>query len=324
MPSLRKFYAFAFMLCCLSCTIIEDSDIMEESELDALKLIGIDIVQGTTGEETTTASFAITDDQEVNMTTVNGTVTRVVDFEIDNFTSSKMKFRSGLTGDLNGYIFYLNDGRPHTFAVGKGTIVHELYRFKYNTAKKLIRITTFSGEDEILTSDSLLYNTEGYITSLVRQAYTEGGFSGTISMEYIGQDEFVSLSEVKIGSVEYQQQSNGGCPNNTPQNNCTSFSRFIPGQGGGDVRVVIINVDGIGLQDEFSLQDNRINVQSYQNREPDTYYFHPMMLLKENLDKGDDLMSIYIVDWWSIGASLTSGGGSGVDEYVKFKFIYGL
>jgi hypothetical protein len=320
MSSPRKFYAFAFMLCCLSCTIIEDTDILTSDQLDDLKLTAIDIVQETSARNSS-STIRIMKDSAMNLSTSNGTITRYVEMEMDGFTAGKLKFRSGVTGTITLYQSYLSDGRPHTFGIVKNNVIVELHRYRYGTNNRLNVINFFLGEDNLVYHDSMVYNSDGNISSMIREAPGDPAMNVTITMEYGGGNP-VTVSRVRAGSLELQQ-SNGNCPNNSQQQNCIAYFRSIAGQGGnnGNMTVVIKNDHGISLLNEVSIEDFRMD-NGNTGQESDAYFFHPLMINKQDLALGEDLMSIYMVDWWDPRSYTT---GSAIQhERVRFKYNYGL
>jgi hypothetical protein len=320
MPSLRKFHTTAFALCCLSCTIIEDNDILTSDQLDDLKLTAIDIIQETAAKNST-STIRIVTDSAMNLSTSYGTVTRYVEMEMDGFTSGKLKFRSGVTGKITLYQTYLSGGRPNTFGIIKNDVIVELYRYRYSTNNQLKRINFFLGEDDLIYSDSMIYNSTGNISSMVREAPTEPGMNGTITMEYGGGNP-VTVSRVRVGSLQFDQ-NNGNCPNNSSLQSCISYYRIINGQSGnnGSTSVMIKNDRGISLLNEVSIEDIRFD-NGTTGQEADSYFFHPIMLNKQELELGDDLMSIYMIDWWDPQSYIT--GSPIQNERVRFKYNYGL
>lgn len=302
-----------------SCSIIDDSDITSEEEFKKLKVKSIDIVQQT-ATKSSTSTIQVTLDTTVNISSVNGTLTRYVEMSLNNFSSSKLKFASGTTSSkLTMFEYFLSDGRPHSFGIMKDTVL-ELYRFRYNDQKKLMRINFFLGEGRLVNSDSIVYNNSGRIGSIVRKAYEDASKNGTLTVSY-GGGFTVSISQFALGSYQYQQ-TGGSCPNGGVSGACSGYMRTNTG-GGGNAPQVTLKKVGVQLTEEVSLEDIRNNGNG-GGREPDSYYFHPLLLLQESFTNGNDLAVIYLIDWWSIGAQTGSSTSSTQDERVTFKFNYAL
>ncbi len=318
MKSACSRFVVTVFLC--SCSIIDDSDITTLEQFNKLSVSSIDIIQ-VTATKTLTSTIEITLDTSVTIATPNGTVTRYVEMALNNFISTKLKFASGTTS--NKLVFtenFLSDGRPFTFSIRKDTTVLELYRFRYNDQKKINRINFFLGPERLVYSDSIIYNGSGKISSIVRKAYEDGSKNGTMTIEY-GPGSPATITRTALGNYQFQQIT-GSCPDGGANYNCNGYMRSNTG-GGGSSPQITLKSTGVRQLEEISIEDIRNNGNG-GGREPDVYYFHPLVLLKNNFSLGDDLAVIYLIDWWSVGAQSSSTNQPNKDERVTFKFNYEL
>jgi hypothetical protein len=117
----------------------------------------------------------------------------------------------------------------------------------------------------------------------------------------------------------------------------TTYSKSCEGSGcgpfwGGDYYSSPNSGDGfpygvmnlVVLPGQYYIQDINKDVSKFCNNQcsqgNDTYYLHPLMVLKDQFNSGDVLLFMYMVDWWQPLSQVESTS----DEKVTFTFEYDL
>lgn len=316
--------SFTGYLLVFSCTIIQDGDITSEAQLSKLRLKGFEILQQTTKVNTSTLGILLYD-STVKFTdqSTGAKITRKMRFSLAPFGNSlKMRLRSGTTAKTELYVSFKDDGQPYTFIIYQGDSLVEWYRFRYSSytgpSSKLNKITTVLNPvdglpEKVRTNDTLIY-TSSNVTSIIRRS--PYGSTSTTIITYSG-----SGSGLQVEKSTGYELTRGNCPNGATFDSCTGY--LISGSSSYTIAITQTSdlIEQILLQDQRS---NNSGGSGNPTREYDTYYFHPLMLLRNQVGQGNYLMVIYMMDWWVPGANTTGGGNLSNDESVTVKFNYGL
>ena len=325
-----RLLSFIFMAFIFSCTIIEDSDITSQEELDNLKFTAIEITQeANLGRSTIVAK--VTKNTAVNISFVAGNLPQKVTRQLwmdwpALGTGSKLKLKSGFTGSFKSYASFLESGKPWTFYLfNSDSVIFELYSFRYDAAGKLNKIITrapavVGTPVSVLampatSNDTLIYgnpNNTFEVTSIIRRSQ-DASKAGTIS---VTAGSFLNPHAFNFKGRKYEK----------PDLNGTSFYSFGTTAGLNDGLVELAGY----AKESLRLIDHNNNPSSCQcSKWIDTFYFHPLMLLKEQLPQaqfenekklGDALLYIYMIDWWQPISTQESSN----NETVTFTYKYGL
>ena len=314
------FYSGLFLVL-FSCTIIEESDLITPADFEKIRLTRIELVQEANNVRTN-ATMKVSWDSAISEDGPQGTLVRSLGFELKGYQGKKLKFRSGEGSALILRAKFYTNGDPFRFDVIKSNAIAERYVFRYNAQGKLARLTFFLGIDNVITSDTILYNDAGKINAIQREEFSPVP-SGNISVEY--QSGGVLLSRFTTASYQFQMNS-GNCSFNAQMEQCFAIYRMPAQGGGGPNSNQQVNFNYSTEFDQLaslSLREQRFNQQNGNTRKPDTYYFHPLLLLDGHLDNGKNLLMIYMTDWYEPGEEVT-GDTPSFDESVTFNYIYGL
>jgi hypothetical protein len=319
------------LLLVVSCTIIKDSDITTADELKKIKLKSIKIDQDTnSGKESTTINLLYDSTVNIIDTNTGSTVVRKTGYAFPSLGNFKLKFRSGSTATLKSYVSYLAENKPYTFVLYENDSAIEIYRFRYDATGRLSKIiTTINPVDNepilIRTNDSLIYNSNENITSIIRRS-PDAALQTTITIGYGGSGTSTSVSSISLSpnhGFSYEQMQ-GDCPNNSNANICTGYNiRPTSGSGSYSSYYTISTLTESNVLHELNLIDTKIQGGQISQREYDTYYFHPLMLLRNEVSNGDFLLIIYMIDWLEPGVPLTNTNFTR-NDFVTFDFQYGF
>lgn len=330
--------AIGVLLLIISCSIIKDSDVTSLDQLNKLKLSSIDIVQDLSGT-VSTGKAVVTDSIYGTPATagvfidinnlITGSVTKQTSITWPLFTKTKMLFRSKITstGIVIKNYFYQN-GAPRSCTVYQNRQLKEWYSFYYNNSWKLtnIRSRIYSSvptADTTIYRDSLIYNSSGYISSMVRKSPTTPSKVAMINFTY---QQYGSNSSLQLGGTTFSYSgynyfySNCNCPNNSG-NACS----------GADAQVSNLSARFIATGAQLSSIVTQLKIDDIKNTggncggsggpsDYDTYYYHPLMLLRGSFTHGDILLNIYAIDWWQPGGQISSNPSS--NQNVTFNFNY--
>jgi hypothetical protein len=328
-PLRRKIFSAAALLLffiILSCSIVTDEDIDTRAELSALKLHDIDIVQTNhLGTKTITAELLY--DSVINFTDSLGNVaTRQVIYSIPTLpTESILKFRSGVATKLTYRQRYLSNGKPYDSRLFLDNTLVEFYRFFYDDAGRPNKIVTYiyaaDGETLIAQSKDVI----GYENSLIHEVtrFSNGneiGVFGNFNTGSWGKSVFLTgftFTPAAPGSqpVTINNANLGG--NNCTGEFCTTFTRQNINNGGN--ASLEIRLENLIENKILTLQISRPDKEG--GRDQDTYYFHPMMLLRSQMPEGGYLLPLYLYDWFSPGPQ-NSAGNNHNNDAVTFNFRY--
>lgn len=322
MVRLLSFVVAAFIF---SCTIIEDGDITSQEELDNLKLLSIDIEQQAS-VGTSSSVARVTSDRVVNIPVAGGVVTRQIWMEWPALgVNSKLKVKSGATTTFRSYASFLEGGKPWTFYLfssGTDSTILELYSFRYNASGRLASVTTrapYVNGGPATTYDTLIYDNGGWVLNsggFIRKYPGTSNTATLTNLNYHTSGNSYYLNDYQFQGIKYQKRCQGGseCPN-----------------WGGDYHVMS-NGFPVGVmnlatfkKEYLDLQDVNTIEQKCQNNNPcsfwiDTFYLHPLLILKDQFDHGDDLLLIYMIDWWKY----TTTTPSTTNEKVTIRFNYDI
>ena len=309
-----------------SCTIIQDSDITTESQLAKLKIMGLEIIQQTSkGNGSTLATLLY--DSTVNITdaATGAKLTRRIRFSLPALGTLKMKLKSGVNIKTELQVYYMDDGQPYTVRIFQGDSSVEHYRFRYDTytgTRKLNKFTTILDPVDNLpptytSVDNFTY-TGSNISSILRSPST--GSPVTINIAYGGSGTGLSVSSLAYQGVNYSQLQ-GNCPNNSTFDTCTGYSSSISGIGGSGSYTLTVT-QNLNFLSQINLGDNKANGSS-NNRDYDTYYFHPLMILRNQVRQGNYLLVVYMIDWWK-SITISTNISNPQNEFVSVNLKYGL
>lgn len=301
MVRLLSFVIAAFIF---SCTIIEDSDITSQEELDDLKLLSVDIEQQISSG-TNTLSARVTKDLEVNLQPSG--VKRQIWMDWPALgANSKLKVKSGTTTAFKSYTSLLEGGKPNTFYLfsvsGSDTTILELYRFLYNSSGRLATIISRVPyvEDGFATSrDTLIYDTNGRLSGVTRNFPATGTTAAFSSFNYHTSDNYYKLNQYIFQGMQYQSAcQGGGCGPYWGGNYHVTPSSPSNGFPTGVMNLLSSKKAYLSIQDYNNLNQNNCGSPNCNAAWIDTFYLHPLMMLKDQFTAGDDLLFIYMVDWW--------------------------
>ncbi|MBS1680582.1 MAG: hypothetical protein JST48_02625 [Bacteroidetes bacterium] len=336
----KKLLTLGSLLMGLSCSIVKDSDVTSLDQLNQLKLSGIEIVQDLNTASPQTYSVNVTDSLyqtpvsvpiDIN-NKINGSVVKQTTLEWPVFSKTKMIFRSKISsGGIEIKNYFYTNGRPRSSTVYQNNKLKEWYSFYYDINWKLTNIrsrvyTSIPSADTTIYKDSLIYNSSGYVASLVRKSPTTPSKAGTLNLSY---QTYSSNSAPALGGnpLSYSgynySYSNCNCPNGS-SGNCFG-ANLMANNGSFNARYIISSSQTSTIITQLQFEDIKNNGGNCggSNGSPtdyDTYYFHPLMLLRGLFTHGDILLNIYAVDWWQPGSPTNNNPNK--NETVTFNFKY--
>ncbi|MDL5048561.1 hypothetical protein QQ054_21335 [Oscillatoria amoena NRMC-F 0135] len=297
---------FILLALILSCSILEDTDILTDKDFEPYIFKSLEIRQETNSGNLTTKATLLYDSATDFLDPQTGTrLTRKVGFAMGNLGDLKMKLRSGMTGPSEFFVRYTDDGQPYNFILFEGTTttgtIRELYRFRYDNKRRLNKIevytTPVSGTLPAII-DTLIYDASGILTSITRKR-GDGTVVGTFTM---GTYALIESSSCQFSFTYPSDKEYSYCP-----------SGFYIYPGGEDCNFELI---GAPAQTVVRIGDTR---KAGANCCGDIYYFHPVLLLSGKIKGGQWLPVIYSVDWWVLGAN----NPNDKDEFVEINLSYG-
>ena len=322
MVRLLSFILAAFIF---SCTIIEDSDITSEKELNNLQFASIDITQQTTSG-TATSTARVTSEADVNITVPGGKLTRTVYMDWPALgASSKLKLRGGTTTTFRTYTSFLESGKPWTFTVfssGSDSTLLELYSFRYNSNGKLASVITrvpYVAGGPATSNDTLIYKPSGELQSVTRRFPGTGTSVVIPNPQYRTSGSAYYLVEFVFQGMYYTVPcQGGGCGSHWGGN-----YHVAPGNRdnfpSGVMNLSIQSGQTLGIQDFNNINQSFCNGQTC-SAWIDTFYLHPLMILHDRIPDGEDFLFLYMIDWWKTPATTTSSN----NEKVTFSLNYDL
>jgi len=328
MVRLLSFIFFAFIF---SCTILEDSDITSQEELDGLQYVSVEIKQQTSSG-TSTLLAKVTSEKEVNITVAGGTLTKTLYMDWPALgTNSKLKLRGGTTSAVRSYTSFLESGKPWTFYLfssDSDSTLLELYSFRYNSSGRLSNIISrvpYVLNGPATSNDTLIYDTNGRLSGITRKYPETGTTAAFSSFEYQTTDNSYKLNQFVFQGMNYQIPCKGsGCTSTNWGGNyhvspgTSPFSNNFPT---GVMNLSTFKGENLSMQDFNDIGD-RCSGGGGGSCPAwiDTFYFHPLMILKDRFSDGNDLLFIYMIDWWIPSTPQAST----TNEKVTMSFNYDL
>jgi hypothetical protein len=212
--------------------------------------------------------------------------------------NSKLKLKGGATTSFRTYTSYLESGKPYTFSVSdKDSILLELYRFRYDASGRLNKIITnvpYVEGGQSTTNDTLIYDVAGNLIRIDRRSSDPSKAGAFIP----GSGSVLSF-RLHFQGILYEW----GCP---PSPGCGPLG---PDYISKETSNTILNfgvVNLVKIPTQF-LTIYDINTCANCEKKVDTFYFHPLMILKDHLSEnydreengfGDTMLFLYMVDWW--------------------------
>lgn len=318
MLRLLYFIFFAFIF---SCTIIEDSDITSQKELDNLQFKSIEITQKLSSGTQNATGFAT--DSVLDVTTPTGKLNKQIKIQWPEVsTNSKLKYRSGITSGIYISNWYYETGKIYNSVVFVNNVAKEIYSFRYDANGRLNKIITRVPHVNLgpaTSNDTLIYKTNGELASITRKYPATGTIATFTNLNYQTSDNSSKLNTFIFQGMEYVRPcSGGGCPQwggNYHVSPAPANSNFPAGV----MNLATFQREYLSMQDFNSINQNNCGSTGC-DAWIDTFYFHPLMILKDQFDAGNDLLFIYMVDWWQP----ISTQESTTDEKVTFSFKYDL
>jgi hypothetical protein len=336
MLSLRKFSAFLSLVTFVGCSIVKDSDVTSIDQLNSLKLRSIEIIQSLSSSPLSNTATIIDSAANSPVTidfakSIPGTI---VNFQLIKWpnvpTNSKLQFSSGVTSGITLSISFYQNGLPRTTAVYQNGIPVEVYKFLYNQNWQVTHLVTtdsiISASNTVYYRDSLVYNSSGLVASLIR-IYSKTSHT-TLNYAYsqYGNNTNLGGSSVSYGSLNYFF-GNCLCPGNSDGSCFGCSSNSTSGGGNTQSNYIIQQNQTLDLLSQLTIEDVKITNGSNcgsgsgAGTNYDTYYFHPLMILKNKFSHGDVLLNIYSIDWWKQGAPLSQTNYKG-NESISLNFNY--
>lgn len=316
MVRLLTFICFAFIF---SCTIIEDSDITSQEELDNLKFVSIEIKQQT-GSGTSAAMASVTSEDEIDTLVSAGKLSRATWMDWPAL-SGKLLLKSGVTTAFKSYASFLESGKPWTFYLfSADSIILELYSFRYDASGRLSNIITsapYVQNGPATSNDTLIYKTNGELATITRKYPATGTTTTFADIMYITTYNSYKLNHYVFQGMEYERPCEGnGCGSQWGGN--YHVSPTTTGFPAGVMNLVTFQ------REYLSMEDRNHSLEQWGCgdciRYIDTFYFHPLMILKDQFEIGDDLLFIYMIDWWQPATAQQSTD----NEKVTISFNYDL
>lgn len=308
-----------------SCTIIQDSDITIEAQLSKLKIKGIEIKQETSKGNNSTVGTLLYDSTIYFVAVGTGAkITRKIRFSLPPLGNLKMKFKSGTTSKTELFVSYMDDGQPYNVRIFQGDSAVESYLFRYDTyigVRKVNKIlTTLDPVDGLpatyTTVDNFTY-TGSNISSILRTPKT--GSPATISIISPNVGAYFAPNFTYLG-INYQYNQ-GNCPYGAGFDSCIGYQAMVNGTSGSSSYIISVVQNSNSLS-QILLADNKITGGS-SSWDYDTYFFNPLMLLRNQVGQGNYLLVIYMIDWWQRGAAISNPNFTR-NETVSINLNYGL
>jgi len=322
--------SFSVLLMVLfSCTIVKDSDITSIAQLNSLSLKSFGIVQNSqTGNSSALVSLKY--DSAVNRISA-GTgahISRVKGFSLPALGNYKMKLKSGINTATEIKIAYKDNGMLNACIIYQGDSTVESYLFFYSTSNQLIKVSTtlnpIDGKAPTYkTVDQLTYAVgDVYPSTITRSSTYDATLSGTYTVCQNCSGSGSSSQSVNQLSFQQGQSQVYQLSFNSGSGNCSS-NGYYP-YSCGSINKTNSNGGGQnGNQNQLSFVNNftfnktiQTTLTSISNT--DTYYFHPILILKDVIPQGDFHFWFYSVDWFQ-----TNGSPFNNSDMVKINFNYG-
>lgn len=303
---MNRFLPIGILFFVVACSIIEDSDISSLKEFEQIKLKSIQITQVV---NTAKINQQVKVDSIVE--NVDGSDLNAIYFSWPEvFSTSKLKFRSGVTTKIKVKLVLRKDGQIKAcFVYSDIPSEYESYIFAYNSTGKRISLTTTI--TDVITETTLYRNYDQYDPPGNYFAYRNlGQASGAI----IGGDP-ITATGCYIQMPHYYNYNNTNATYATKRqyNYCDKNNFFIDG-GPSSGTTSQFYVIGDDLIEELFIGNKRTDKDLFCCS--DQYYFHPVLISTVDLR----LRVMYALDWWEEQTS--SNPSFDKDQSVKLQFTY--
>lgn len=313
------------ILLAFSCSIVKDSDVTSLDQFNKLKLKSFEIIQTTlSGNSSALATLKYDSAVDGISGSTGAHVSRRQAFSFPALGSNKMKLKSGTTAATEIQIAYRDNGTPNIFIIYQGGVEVETYRFFYNANNQLIKLVSLFGpisNPTSVTKDTLIYApVGGLLSSLIRNPKSPSPIPFTLDFGSSG--SFGSWQGVKYNlGTQYCNNSNGNA------NVCGDFQKQVNGgQSNTNPLIFEQNQSTLGKTGQTTITDLRYGKGSPNScdcsRELDTFYLHPLMILRDVVPQGSTLLWIYAVDWWKPGTAQIQLSNFTKNDVVQLNFNY--
>jgi len=314
----------------LSCTIVKDSDITSISQLNSLSLKSFEIVQNSKAGNSTSLAVLKYDSTVNKISKSTGAhVSRVKGFTLPALGNYKMKLKSGVNAATEIKIVYKDNGSLNDCIIYQGNSPVESYLFFYNTNNQLIKVSTVlsptaGNVPTYETVDLLTFGATGdvYPSTITRSSTYDATLTGTYtvcqncsgsgsSSQSVNQLTF-NQGQSQVYQLSFNSGSGNCSSNGYYPYSCGSINKTNSNGGGGQNG----NQNQLSFINNFTFNKTiQTSLTSISNT--DTYYFHPLLILKDVVPQGDFYFWFYSVDWFQTAGSPFSS------DMVKINFNYG-
>ena len=202
----------------------------------------------------------------------------------------------------------------------------EFYRFLYNASNKLAKVTTSLDPIDnlpisVATNDTLTYDAAGNLEGFTRRS-PDVAKTGTFTFEFgqNGTEQLLSTATFQGQMYNLYASCNDG---GRDSNICGGFTKQL----GYSTNPTIGMLDQLtlGRSSSETLTDERFKGDSSCDcqRELDTFFFHPLMILRDEVPEGGLLLWIYAIDWWRPGTATINGQSLSKNDQVTITLNYG-
>ncbi len=323
MLRLKNLGVLLSILIVISCTIVKDSDITSLDQFNKLFLKSIEIDQNAQAGNSTTLAVLKYDSSVNRISGSTGAhVSRVKAFSLPALGNRKMKLKSGANVATEIDIGYRDNGSLNACFIFQGDSAIESYRFFYNTSNQLIKVVTIldpvDGKARIYQAkDTIIYPPVGvstYPATINRKSPVDATLNRTFTLSACtscSTPDITSIN-VQLSSSNYQINFNSGNCHDSGQNiyNCGGVNNnsFGGNQSNGNAQ--------LNFQSNVTFNKTLETTITSQNA-TDTYYFHPIMILKDAVPQGGFYFWFYSIDWFQTTSATNTN-----DDIVKIKFNY--
>jgi hypothetical protein len=317
------------LLVLISCTIVKDSDITSVSQLNSLSLKSFEIVQNLqTGSSSALATLKYDSVASRISPPTGAHISRVKGFALPALGNHKMTLKSGANAATVVKIEYRDNNTPDRFRIFQGDSLLEDYKFFYNSNNQLIKLVVdfnpIDNKPNILhVEDDITYPVAPaiYPSTIVRKSsnatLTQSGTFTFQTCSNCGGSSAETINPVIFSQGNqqlYQINFNTGGNNCNSSNyypyNCGGLSKSNSGGGSNG------NQNQLNFQHNFTFNKTlQTFLTSWSNT--DTYFFHPMMILRDVVPQGSLFFWFYSVDWF-----VTSNNSFANNDKVTINLNY--
>lgn len=296
----------------LSCSIVKDSDVQSLADVGQLRITALEIKEQVQQQSPKTTKVSL----------LYGSDGKISQFNFPSFAGSKFSFRSPtITGSVVGQLSY-TAGKISEFDIRAGSESKEKYLFEYDGSGNLFKLTsigTFPG-DVVQTVDSIIYESKQLAKVFRTSTTSTGGKSKvTYTAAYNTSDgtlkTFGQSPTGDIIQIDRNSNQGGDCFENASQHECVAYKTPVSSAQ------ITIRHRFVGMRLEVVMMGENYSIGV---KNSDKYVFHPLMVLREEINNSEALMMFYMLDWWVERYPLTGGGGGTFErEFVSLNFLFG-